>query len=141
MADLNLQGTLNLQGLLRLNPAGGKLTVGRVEALVEVLPTETPHSTSAPPVIQPPPPAAPTDPGTTVYVINSLNKSVTVGGRNIVTQGMVLQGNVPTWPGMVLPSIQNATVTINRIPINVVGDQAMVFPPGGLAVLSNSGQR
>ena len=33
MADLNLQGTLNLQGLFQLNPAGGKLTVGRVEAL------------------------------------------------------------------------------------------------------------
>jgi hypothetical protein len=53
----------------------------------------------------------------------------------------VMQGSTPTWPGMVLPSQGNTgPVTVNRIPMNVVGDQAVIFPSGGTASLGTSGQ-
>jgi hypothetical protein len=41
---------------------------------------------------------------------------------------------------MVLPSSANSNVTINRIPINVVNDMAMIFPSGGSATFNASGQ-
>lgn len=138
MADLELDGTLNLTGLLDLAPDGGTVRVGGREALVERQPHETTHSDAAPPVVLPPPPASPIDTGTSVWVLASMNKTVTAGRRPIVALGMVIQGYAPTWPGMVLTG--NAPVTINQVPINVEGDQASIFPSGALVVLQHSGQ-
>ncbi len=148
MADLTLKGNLNLVGNLKLNPDGGKVLIGDagLEALVEASspppPAAPPHSNAGIPVILPPPPAAPVDPGPNVWVVNSFNKTVVAGtpAKAIVALGMVMQGNIPTWPGMMLPG-QNSTVMANFIPVNVKGDQAIIFPTGAPAVLSaNSGQ-
>lgn len=137
MADLKLKGVLNLIGNLKLNPDGGKVLVGDagLEALVE-----EGEGQAAPPVLIPPPPASPSDPGTKVKVISSFNKTVTAAGKNIVALGIVMQGNTPTWPGMMLPSVGNPTVTINFVAINVVDDQAAVFPSGGVGTFTQSGQ-
>jgi hypothetical protein len=143
MADLVLKGMLNLKGMLTLTPtAGGKVKVGAVEALVEVLPSDPPQSSAAPPVIMPPPPAAPAQPQPTVWIVNSFNKTVKAGMRPLVTQGMAMQGlsGAPMWPGMVMPSAGNPTVTVNSVPVNVVGDQATIFPSGGMAAFTVSGQ-
>ncbi len=142
MGDLKLKGMLNLKGMLKLNPSGGKVLVGGVEALV-VLPLTGKHGSAAAPVIQPPPPASPLNPGVDVVVFVSLNQTVTAGSANaaIVTQGMVMQGNPPRiWPGMVQPSTGNPTVKINGLAANVKGDMAVIFPSGGTASLSESGQ-
>jgi hypothetical protein len=143
MADLVLEGLLDLQGMLTLEGAsGGKVKVGSFEALVEVLPSGPPQCSSAPPVILPPPPASPAQPQPTVWIVNSFNKTVKAGTQNIVAQGMAMQGQsgAPMWPGMVLPSTGNPTVTINSIPINVVNDMASIFPSGGMATFTSSGQ-
>jgi hypothetical protein len=141
MADLVLKGTLNLMGNLTLKGSGGKVMVGALEALVELTaPTDAPHCTSAVPVILPPPPAPkPVDDGPNVWIINSFNKTVTADTKAIVTQGIIMQGNIPTWPGMVLRG--SSTVTINNIPINVQNDKGVVFPSGGTATFTNSGQK
>jgi hypothetical protein len=137
MADLTLKGVLNLMGNLKLNPQGGKLLIGDagLEALVEQA-----EGQAAPPVLIPPPPSPPNDPGVKVKVISSFNKTVTVGGKNIVALGIVMQGDIPSWPGMMLPSIGNPTVTINRTAINVANDQATIFPSGGVGTFTQSGQ-
>jgi hypothetical protein len=142
MANLDLQGPLNLLGDLTLQGSGGgKVTIGGLEVLVEVAPSAAPPQGSAPPVILPPPPSAPSDPGSNVNVINSFNKTVKVGGKPAVALGMVMQGNVPTWPGMMLPSQGNTTpVTANGSPVNVQNDQAIIFPSGGSASFGASGQ-
>ena len=146
MGDLTLKGTLNLMGNLTLTPgAGGKLKIGggALEALVENPgATPPPQCTGAPPVMLPPPPAGPTFPQPTVWIVNSFNKTVKTGGKNIVALGMAMQGppGAPVWPGMVLPSSGNPTVTINHLPINVVNDQAVIFPSGGSASFTTSGQ-
>lgn len=142
MADLELSGTLDFSGLLSLAGDGGKVTVGGKEVLVELTPTGRPaHCGGASPVILPPPPAAPADVGVFVNVINSFNKTVTIGGKAIVAQGMAMQGNTPMWPGMVLPSQGNTgPVTANHLPMNVVGDQAVIFPTGAPASFDASGQ-
>ena len=141
MGDLNLKGTLNLKGVLKLNPSGGKVLVGGKAALV-VLPIGQKHGDAVAPVIQPPPPATPLDTGLDVVVFVSFNQTVTAGGNAIVTQGMVMQGSsLRPWPGMVQPSTNNATVTVNHIAINVEQDMAVVFPSGGTATLSKSGQQ
>ena len=106
-----------------------------LEALVE-----NAAGQAVPPVLIPPPPASPSDPGTGVKVISSYNKTVTAAGKNIVALGIVMQGNVPSWPGMMLPSVGNPTVTINRMAINVVNDQATIFPSGGVGTFTQSGQ-
>lgn len=139
MADLVLKGMLDFRGNLTLKASGGKVKVGGAEVLVELTPGSK-HG-MAPPVIMPPPPASPADPGTNVVIINSLNKTVMAGGKPIVTMGMAMQGNNPMWPGMVLPSMGNTTmVTVNRIAMNVVGDKAIIFPSGGSASFDTSGQ-
>ncbi|MDS4015232.1 MAG: hypothetical protein RKP46_12935 [Candidatus Accumulibacter sp.] len=145
MADMTLGGTLNLMGTLSFKPsAGGKLLIGAAasEALVEVTPSDPPQCTSAPPVILPPPPASPLQPQPTVWIVNSFNKTVKAGNRNLVALGMVLQGQAgaPVWPGMLLPSTGNSTVTVNHIPVNVVNDKAVIFPSGGSATFTTSGQ-
>jgi hypothetical protein len=135
VGDLNLKGMLNLKGLLTL---GDKVLVGGEEALVVLQPGQK-HG-EAPPVILPPPPASPVDVGTGVVIIVSLNQTVKAKDKVIVTQGMAMQGNTSMWPGMVLPSTKNSGVTINFIPINVKGDQAVIFPSGGSASFNTSGQ-
>jgi hypothetical protein len=145
MADLTLKGTLNLMGTLTLKgDGGGKIKIGDsgLEALVEVLPSDPAQCSSAPPVILPPPPASPLQPQPTVWIVNSFNKTVKAGTKPIVALGMAMQGQTgaPLWPGMVLPSTGNPTVTINHIPINVVNDMAVIFPSGGSAAFNASGQ-
>jgi hypothetical protein len=140
MADLNLKGPLNLMGNLTLK--GGKVKINGVEALVEVTPSDPAQSSAAPPVILPPPPASPLQPQPTVWIVNSFNKTVKAGSKCLVALGMAMQGQsgAPLWPGMVLPSSANATVTINHIPVNVVNDMAVIFPSGGSAAFNASGQ-
>lgn len=146
MTDLVLRapdGQLHLTGTLELKADGGTVKVDNDDVLVELPTAEDPHATGTPPVVLPPPPGSPIDPGGSVWVIASLNTGVTVHGRAVVTQGMVLQGegpDGPTWPGMVLPSQTNTTVTVDRLPMNVEGDQAVVFASGAVADLTSSGQ-
>ena len=140
MGDLNLKGTLNLSGVLKLNPTGGKVLVGGKAALV-VLAIGQKHGDAAAPVIQPPPPAPPLDEGLDVVVFVSFNQTVKAGDKAIVTQGMVMQGTkLRAWPGMVQPSTNNPTVKINNVAVNIEGDMAVIFPSGGTATLSKSGQ-
>jgi hypothetical protein len=144
MGDLVLEGNLMLFGTLELEADGGKVKVGDSEALVEGLspPSDGASGTAAPPVMLPPPPVGgPTDPGTSVKMISSFNKTVKAGGKNVVTLGIVMQGDTPMWPGMMLPSVGNTgPVTVNGIPINVQNDQAMIFPSGGVGTFDSSGQ-
>jgi hypothetical protein len=145
MAGMQLEGSLNLMGDLTLNASGGKVTVGGVEALVQVDPRTKPNQGTAPPVILPPPPASPLDEMTNVWVVNSFNQRVTIGTAPVVALGMVMEGGKsgqPTWPGMMLPSMGNTgPVTVNGVLANVLGDQAVIFPTGAPATLNaNSGQ-
>lgn len=145
MADLTLKGTLNLMGNLTLKgDSGGKVKIGdsKLEALVEVTPGDAAQCSSAPPVIIPPPPASPLQLQTTAWIVNSFNKTVKAGGKNIVALGMVMQGQSgsPMWPGMMLPSSSNSQVKANLIPINVKGDMAVIFPSGGSAKFDEDGQ-
>ena len=143
MADLILEGNLTLTGNLNLVGDGGKVLIGSAEVLVEgTSPTNGAQGTSPVPVIQPPPPASPLDPGTSVYLISSFNKTVKADNKNIVALGIVLQGNTPMWPGMMLPSTNNTEiVTVAGIPANVINDQATIFPSGGIATFDGaSGQ-
>lgn len=150
MTDLILKGPLNLKGTLKLAADGGKVKVGSAPVLVEVGRSGASQGIGIP-VIQPPPPAPkPIDDGTKVMIFNSFNSSVTVkvNGKDlpVVALGICIQGNLPngTWPGMMLPSIVNnipkQTVTINQIPINVEGDQAVTLPNGGTVSFDKSGQ-
>jgi hypothetical protein len=137
MGDLKLAGPLNLMGTLTLKD---KVFANNIEVLVEGNNLGT-----APPVILPPPPAPPSDPAPQVSILASFNKSVKAGTNFIVAQGMVMQGIVPTpkWPGMMLPSQGNTSpslVSANGLPVNVVGDQAVIFPSGGSASFNQSGQ-
>lgn len=144
MGDLVLSGILNLKGALKLAGSdGGKVKVGANEVLVEVTKGQAgaAHGQGSP-VILPPPPAPPTDPGVDAWIYKSFNATVTAGGANIITQGIYGQGNpgMATWPGMVQPSMVNPTVTINFIAINVVGDMGTTLPMGTPVVFSQSGQ-
>jgi uncharacterized Zn-binding protein involved in type VI secretion len=141
MADITLKGSLTLMGNLTFD--GGKLLVGDggLEALVEVLPSDPAQCSSAPPVMLPPPPAGPAFPQPTAWIVSSFNKTVKAKTKAVVALGMAMQGqNAAPWPGMMLPSSGNPTVLINGIPINVVGDQAVIFPSGGSASFTSSGQ-
>jgi hypothetical protein len=143
MADLTLKGTLNLMGTLTLKPSGGgKVKISGVNALVEVSPNEPPQCSTAPPVILPPPPGVPQQPLPTVWIVNSFNRTVKANSKCLVALGMVMQGapGTPIWPGMMLPSSSNSTVTVNHVPINVENDTAVIFPSGGSAAFSVSGQ-
>jgi hypothetical protein len=131
MAELKLSGTLDFSGLLTL---ADKVTVDGQEVLVE----NDAQGNAPGPVLIPPPPGAPITTDVTVKVISSFNKTVKAGQKAIVTQGIVLQGN--TWPGMVLPSSINSTVTVDHLAMNVVNDQATIFPSGMSAPLTTSGQ-
>jgi hypothetical protein len=139
MGELNLKGNLSLVGTLNLKD---KVLVEGVEALVELLaPGAPPHSSGAPPVNLPPPPAGPADPGPTVWVITSFNKTITAKGKAIVTQGMTMQGSGAIWPGMVLPSQNNPMIKANQLAICVKQDKAVTLPSGGQVTLTDSGQQ
>jgi len=144
VADLKLNGLLNLKGQMDLKGRdGGKVKVGEMEVLVEVTKGDASASQGqGVPVILPPPPAAPTDPGPDAWIFKSFNSTVTANGVAIVTQGLHAEGNpnVATWPGMVQRSLLNPTVTINSIPINVQGDMGTTLPNGGPVTFSQSGQ-
>jgi hypothetical protein len=144
MAGLELTGPLNLAGRLTLDASGGKVIVGGDEVLVQSSAPGGPHHGSGPPVILPPPPAPPPDTGPNVWVVGSFNQTVTVGTKPIVALGMVMQGNVPMWPGMMLPSqknVQPTAVSVNGVPANILNDQAMIFPTGAPVSLgAGSGQ-
>ncbi|HEX2172924.1 MAG TPA: hypothetical protein VHL09_10825 [Dehalococcoidia bacterium] len=144
MADLLIGGILNFSGTLDLvGASGGLVKVNNVEVLVEGQRGTGPHHGTAPaPVPIPPPPAAPSDPGVNVWIFKSFNSTVTAGGKKIVTQGMCAQGNpgTATWPGLVQPSLANATVTINHIPMNVQGDQGIILPTGAPVPFTAHGQ-
>jgi hypothetical protein len=146
MADLKLVGSLNLAGRLTLDPSGGKVTAGGIEVLVQVNVPGASNQGTAPPVILPPPPAVPLDELPNVWIVNSFNQTVTIGAKPIVALGMVMQGgkvgNMPTWPGMVLQSTVNSgPVKVNQVPVNVLGDKAVIFPTGASASLDiSSGQ-
>jgi hypothetical protein len=143
MAGLELTGPLNLTGRLVLNASGGKVKAGGFEVLVQLSAPGEPHHGTASPVILPPPSASPLDTGPNVWVIGSFNQRVTIGAKPIVALGMVMQGQTPMWPGMVLPSQKNKqpkAVSVNGVPANVQDDQAMIFPTGVPAALGTSGQ-
>src|SRR5436305_2348078 len=96
LGDLVLDGMLDFGGNLKVEADGGKVKVGALEVLVELLPGSK-HG-MAPPVIMPPPPASPIDTGANVVILNSMNKTVMIGTKAIVTMGMAMQGNNPVWP-------------------------------------------
>ena len=138
MADLTLKGMLNLIGNLKLNPDGGKVLIG--DAGLEALVEDSRGPGGAPGVDSAAAGSAPSIRVPKVKVISSFNKTVTAHGKNIVALGIVMQGNAPTWPGMMLPSVGNPTVMINGVLINVVNDQATIFPSGGVGMFTQSGQ-
>lgn len=137
MADLVLSGKLDLVGVLHLaGSVGGKVKVDSDEVLV----VDGAEGKGIP-VIQPPPPAIPVDVGTKVVVQQSFNFGVTAKGKVIVAQGVCMQGNASTWPGMVLPSTKNmGAVKANGLAINVKGDSAITLPNGGPVIFNTSGQ-
>ena len=141
MADLILKGNLNLGGTLNLVGRGGKIMVGSAEALVEIDLGDPAQGTGIP-VIQPPPPAGPIDPGTDVKIIKSFNATVKANEKPIVALGVCMQGgSPPKWPGMVLTSVNNQGVKVNGVPINVMHDSGITLPNGGaIAFDKASGQ-
>jgi hypothetical protein len=141
MADLLLAGMLNLKGTLKLS--GDLVKANSLEVLVTGQRGAGPTHGNAPaPVPIPPPPAAPSDPGVGVWIFQSFNSTVTVGGKKVVAQGMCAQGNpgTATWPGMVQPSIGNPGITINNIPINVKNDMGIILPTGAPVTFTEHGQ-
>ena len=96
--------------------------------------------TAPAPVPQPPPPATPSDPGLGVKVVTSLNPLVRANGKPAVAGGACMQGNVPSWPGTVQPSIGNAGVTAGGVALNVVGDVATILATGAVVPLTGDGQ-
>jgi len=134
---INLKGTLDLAGTLVLRE---KVLVGGLEALVVLIAPGTPmHGTAAAPVLIPPPPSPPQDPGLGVWIIESVNRSVRAGSRALITTGRCVQGNIPTWPGNVLPSKGNRGVRAAGAAVCVVGDGG-VITAGGPVTFTTSGQ-
>jgi hypothetical protein len=143
MGDLILSGILNLAGTLKLTGAdGGKVKIGTNEVLVEANRGAGPSHGQGAPVILPPPPATPTDTGVDAWIYKSFNSTVSANDKAIITQGLYAQGNpgTATWPGMVQASMNNATVTINAMAVNVVGDMGTTLPMGTPVTFSSSGQ-
>lgn len=135
MANLVLQGQLQLEGTLNLQASsGGTVKVGASEALV------VGGGGVAVPILLPGPPQAPLDDGVAVRVTASQNRTVRAGGKLLVAGGTVKQGTRETWPGTMLPSQGNQAVRIGAALINVVGDQAVISATGTLVTLSTSGQ-
>lgn len=133
MADLELMGTLNFGGKLSLRGTnGGKVKAdGKLVLVVDACGT-------APPVIQPPPPANPIDDGIDVVIVTSGNSTVTASGKPMVIKGMCKQGRNLTWPGIVQPG--TAKVNVGGMAVNVIGDKAVITASGGEAQFTDSGQ-
>lgn len=138
MGDLVLSGQLNFIGQLNLKGDGGKVKVDANEVLVELTPG-TAHGKGAP-VILPPPPAGPIDPGPNATIIKSFNPTVTIAGKTAVAMGLHLQGDTSIWPGMVLPSSNNPGVKANYLAMNVQNDTGVTLPNGGTVTYDTSGQ-
>lgn len=138
MGDLVLSGELNFLGMLDLKGDGGKVKVDGNEILVKQTPGNA-HGKGVP-VILPPPPAGPLDTGADATIIVSFNATITINGEHAVTMGVHMQGDIPTWPGMVLPSSNNSGVKANHIPMNVQNDTGITLPNGGTVTYDTSGQ-
>lgn len=138
MGDLVLSGVLNLTGTLKLSADGGRVKVDENEILIEQTPGNA-HGQGSP-VILPPPPAGPIDTGVDATIFKSFTSTVTINNNPVVTMGMYLQGNTPTWPGMVLPSSNNPGVTVNYLLINVQNDTGITLPNGAPVKLTTSRQ-
>lgn len=138
MGDLVLSGELNVSGPLDLKGDGGKVKVDSNEILVEKAPG-TAHGMGAP-VILPPPPVGPIDAGPNATIIKSFNSTVTINGESAVAMGLHLQGDIPMWPGLVLPSSNNSGVKANYLPMNVQNDTGITLPNGGTVTYDTSGQ-
>ena len=130
MTPLVLKGPLDLTGSLNLT-SSGKILIGSDEALVE--------GASGDGVAVPLPPTSPIDTGLKATVKKSFNATVKANGTVFVALGMTMQGDTPTWPGMVLRG--SSTVKANGVAINVKGDKAITLPIGAPATLSESGQK
>lgn len=138
MSDLELGGQLKLVGLLDLKGDGGKVTIDGNEILIK-MPPGSPHGKGAP-VILPPPPVGPIDAGPDATIFISFNATITIDGEVAVAMGLHLQGDIPMWPGMVLPSSNNSGVKANGLPINVQNDTGITLPNGGTVTYDTSGQ-
>lgn len=143
MADLKLAGMLNLSGDLVLRGDVGKVFANGFEVLVEAPSPNDPHSEQGIPV-----PLTGTsliDAGTKVFVTKNFNSAVMIESAYVITMGITAQGDTPTWPGFVLPSVKNKSgegiVTVNNIPINVKDDISITLPNGGTAKLTETHQR
>ena len=85
MGEITLKGMLNLAGTLTLKD---KVKVNGIEALVVLNPlTDAPHASAAIPIIQPPPPAVPTDAGTNIWVTQTANATIKAGQKILVAGG------------------------------------------------------
>ena len=133
--SLVLSGFLDLQGPLDLDGSGGKVTVDALAVLVQGA-----TGTAPAPVPLPPPPATPSDPGLGVKVVTSFNTLVKANGKPAVAGGTCMQGDVPSWPGTVQPSIGNPGVKAGGVALNVVGDIATIVATGAPAPLTGDGQ-
>ncbi len=140
MGDLKLSGDLNLIGPLDLKADGGKVKIDDKEILVVQTTPGNAHGTDGIPVILPPPPATPTDTGPNATIIVSFNNTVKIDGKAAVAMGVHLQGNTPTWPGMVLPSANNTGVKANYLFMNVQEDTGITLPNGGTVTYQQSRQ-
>ena len=137
MMTIDLKGSLDLAGTLVLRDT---VLVGGLEALVVLPAPGTPrHATAAAPVLIPPPPSPPQDPGLGVWIVESANRSVRAGDRALVTSGRCVQGNIPTWPGNLLPSKGNQGVRAGGVAVCVVGDGGLITA-GGPVTFTTSGQ-
>lgn len=135
--SVDLRGVLDLGGTLEFAP---RLLVGGAEALVVLPAPGSPSHATAPPVLEPPPPAKPLDEGPEVWVTTGPNTTVRAGARAIVAGGQVRQGFRATWPGRVESSRRNRDVRIGGTAISVVGDTALIEKSGVTVVFTASGQ-
>ena len=138
MGDLVLSGQLNFIGVLDLKGDGGKVKVDGNEILVEKPPGNA-HGKGVP-VILPPPPVGPLDTGVDATIFKSFNATITINGEIAVAMGLHLQGDTQIWPGMVMPSSNNAGVKANYLPTNVQNDTGITLPNGGTVTYDTSGQ-
>lgn len=135
MSELKLEGMLQLGGDLTLMAT--RVLADGEEILVVAGTSEQAHCSTAAPVLLPP--TAPSDPGTNVWVNNSFNRTVKIGDKFVVAGGTCVQGNGPTWPGLLLPG--SSKVLIRGVPVGVAKkDQAIILANGAAVAFDLSGQ-
>jgi hypothetical protein len=143
MGDLLLSGQLNLQGSFNLVADGGLVQANGSPVLVTFQRgVGQSHGQATAPVLIPPPPASPSDPGLNVWIFQSFNLTITANNTPIVAQGMCAQGNpgLASWPGIVQRSLGNPGVMINNIPMNVANDLGIILPTGAPVTFTTHGQ-